>query len=70
MALLARWSRRSSPPDAEPAPAGTRKVASYGAGRYIGCQSCGRLLKIEWAVRSLVCSCGARVALAPPGNGA
>jgi hypothetical protein len=39
---------------------------SYGAGTYIACDACGRLLKIEWAVRSLVCSCGARVAVAPP----
>jgi hypothetical protein len=38
-----------------------RKVTRYDAGRYIGCQACGRLLRIEWAVRSLVCSCGARV---------
>ena len=38
---------------------------AYGAGTYIGCESCGRLLKIEWAVRSLVCSCGARVAVTP-----
>jgi hypothetical protein len=38
---------------------------SYGAGSYIACDSCGRLLKIEWAVRSLVCSCGARVAVTP-----
>lgn len=38
---------------------------TYGAGTYIACESCGRLLKIEWAVRSLVCSCGARVAVTP-----
>ncbi len=38
-----------------------RKVAHYDAGQYLGCPACGRLLKIEWAVRSLVCSCGARV---------
>ena len=51
---------------------GARKVAHYEAGRYIGCPSCGRLLKIEWAVRSLVCSCGARVPVssAPGGHGA
>ena len=47
-------------------------MAHYEAGRYMGCQSCGRLLKIEWAVRSLVCSCGARVPVssAPGGHGA
>jgi hypothetical protein len=47
-------------------------VAHYEAGRYLGCPSCGRLLKIEWAVRSLVCSCGARVpvSFAPGGSGA
>ena len=39
-------------------------MAHYEAGRYLGCPSCGRLLKIEWAVRSLVCSCGARVPVA------
>jgi hypothetical protein len=38
---------------------------TYGAGTYISCDACGRLLKIEWAVRSLVCSCGARVQVAP-----
>ena len=40
--------------------------ATFGAGNYIGCSACGRLIKIEWAVRSLVCSCGARVNLGPP----
>jgi hypothetical protein len=39
--------------------------AAYGAGTYIACSACGRLLKIEWAVRSLVCSCGARVKVGP-----
>ena len=51
-------------------PAGTppktgRGRGTYGAGTYIACAACGRLLKIEWAVRSLVCSCGARVSVAP-----
>ena len=41
-------------------------MTHYEAGRYIGCPTCGRLLKIEWAVRSLVCSCGARVPVMPP----
>lgn len=30
-------------------------------GTYLACTACGRLLKIEWATRSIVCSCGARV---------
>ena len=55
-------------------PAGTppstgRPRGTYGAGTYIACTACGRLLKIEWAVRSLVCSCGARVSVTPvPGK--
>ena len=43
-------------------------MAHWEAGRYIGCLACGRLLKIEWAVRSLVCSCGARVPVTPDGK--
>jgi DNA-directed RNA polymerase subunit RPC12/RpoP len=39
--------------------------AQYRPGTYIGCSACGRLIKIEWAVRSLICSCGARVAVKP-----
>jgi len=31
------------------------------AGTYIGCAACGRLLRIFWPTRSIVCSCGARV---------
>jgi hypothetical protein len=38
----------------------------YAAGTYIACSTCGRLLKIEWAVRSLICSCGAKVNTRPP----
>jgi hypothetical protein len=34
---------------------------AYGPGTYLCCSACGRLLKIEWATRSIVCSCGARV---------
>jgi len=30
-------------------------------GTYTSCAACGRLLKIEWATRSIVCSCGARI---------
>jgi len=47
---------------------GARKVTHYEAGRYLCCPSCGRMLKIEWAVRSLVCSCGARVPVSFPGG--
>jgi DNA-directed RNA polymerase subunit RPC12/RpoP len=28
---------------------------------YLGCGKCGRLLNIQWATRSIVCACGARV---------
>ncbi|MFI5007880.1 MAG: hypothetical protein ACHQKZ_10595 [Solirubrobacterales bacterium] len=42
-----------------------RPRANYGAGNYIGCSACGRLMKIEWPVRSLVCSCGERVNVGP-----
>jgi hypothetical protein len=34
-------------------------------GTYIRCAACGRLLKIEWATRSIVCSCGVRVPKTP-----
>jgi hypothetical protein len=36
-------------------------VTTYKAGEYIGCGACGRLLKIHWPARSIVCSCGARI---------
>jgi len=49
---------------APPKPPGTGR-GSYSAGSYIACGACGRLLRIEWAVRSLVCSCGARVNVRP-----
>jgi hypothetical protein len=42
-----------------------RARVTYRAGSYVGCSACGRLLKIEWRVRSLVCSCGARVDTSP-----
>jgi hypothetical protein len=42
---------------------------AHGAGSYICCESCGRLLRIEWAVRSLVCACGARVKVQPIATG-
>jgi len=49
----------------DPPPGQPRPRATWGAGNYIGCSACGRLIKIEWAVRSLVCSCGARVDVGP-----
>jgi hypothetical protein len=49
-------------------PAGASRTP-YAAGTYIACGACGRLLKIEWAVRSLVCSCGARVTTLPSPDG-
>jgi hypothetical protein len=52
--------RRPIPPDDPLKPRRPARV-TYAAGNYVGCTACGRLLKIEWAVRSLVCSCGARV---------
>jgi hypothetical protein len=48
--------------------AGGRHVSPHEAGSYLGCPACGRFLKIEWAVRSVVCSCGARVPVAPSGG--
>ena len=35
--------------------------STFGPGVYIACSACGRLLKIGWATRSIVCSCGARI---------
>ncbi len=35
------------------------------SGTYLGCVACGRLLRIEWATRSIVCACGARVTPPP-----
>ena len=37
----------------------------HAPGSYIACGACARLLRIEWAVRSLICSCGARVNTRP-----
>jgi hypothetical protein len=54
-------SRRPALPSREELAARRPARVTYGAGNYVGCSACGRLLKIEWAVRSLVCSCGARV---------
>ena len=50
----------------EPGSASPRPVRPpYRAGTYLRCSACGRLLKIEWATRSIVCSCGARVTPGP-----
>jgi len=43
-------------------------MTRWEAGRYIGCPACGRLLRIEWAVRSLVCSCGSRIPVSASGE--
>jgi predicted RNA-binding Zn-ribbon protein involved in translation (DUF1610 family) len=42
------------------------RVTPHEAGSYLGCPACGRFLKIEWAVRSVVCACGARLPVSPP----
>jgi len=46
---------------ATPRPAGPAKRP----GVYLSCSACGRLLNIQWATRSIVCACGARVSPAP-----
>ena len=51
-------------PRTSPAPLGASRTP-YAPGSYIACGACGRLLRIEWAVRSLICSCGARVNTRP-----
>jgi hypothetical protein len=51
-------------PRLTPVPPGSSRTP-YAAGSYIACGECGRLLRIEWAVRSLICSCGARVNTRP-----
>jgi hypothetical protein len=62
------FSFRSLRPGAPREPRGGRRpgAITYTPGTYLGCSACGRLLKIEWAVRSLVCSCGARIKVEPP----
>jgi hypothetical protein len=51
----------SSPlPVANPTPRRTTGP-SHRPGTYISCTACGRLLRIEWATRSIVCACGARI---------
>jgi len=34
---------------------------SLPAGNYVQCQSCGKVLRVLCATRSMVCSCGARL---------
>jgi hypothetical protein len=38
------------------------------SGTYLGCTACGRLLRIEWRTRSIVCACGARITPPPAGG--
>ena len=57
--------RRPASPSSKRAADG-RHVTSHEAGSYLGCPACGRFLKIEWAVRSVVCSCGARLPVTRP----
>ena len=59
--------RRSGPQSSKRVSDGHR-VTPHEAGSYLGCPACGRFLKIEWAVRSVVCACGARLPVAPPGE--
>jgi hypothetical protein len=35
--------------------------SSHRPGNYVPCGTCGRLLRIDWPVRSIVCACGARI---------
>jgi DNA-directed RNA polymerase subunit RPC12/RpoP len=52
-----------------PSAKGSKAVsAAKRPGTYVACQACGRLLRIEWRTRSIVCACGARVSPAekPP----
>ncbi len=49
-------------------------MTTYRAGTYLRCESCGRMLRIDWPTRSIVCSCGQRLTpsrtgpAAPPGK--
>jgi len=49
----------------DPNKAPRRAQTSFAPGTYLACSVCGRLLKIEWATRSIVCSCGARITPPP-----
>jgi hypothetical protein len=57
-------SRASSPRLATPRPAAPVRPS----GTYLGCIACGRLLRIEWRTRSIVCACGARITPPPSGE--
>lgn len=50
-------------------------MTTYRAGTYLRCEACGRLLRIDWPTRSIVCACGQRLtptkrseATPPPGK--
>lgn len=38
-----------------------RVMPSPSAGTWLICSACGRMLKIEWPTRSILCSCGERL---------
>ena len=38
-----------------------RVVLPRSAGTWLVCSACGRMLKIEWPTRSIVCACGERL---------
>jgi hypothetical protein len=58
----------SSPTPVPETPEGRVARQKYPAGNYLGCTACGRLLRIHWPTRSVVCSCGARVNPQPSGD--
>ncbi len=41
-------------------------MTTYRAGTYLRCEACGRMLRIDWPTRSIVCSCGQRLTPARP----
>lgn len=46
-------------------------MTTYRAGTYLRCEACGRMLRINWPTRSIVCACGQRLTPgrpAPPGK--
>ncbi|HEY7410821.1 MAG TPA: hypothetical protein VII13_08775 [Vicinamibacteria bacterium] len=55
-----KGSRRSPSSSAPPSGIGPARRA----GTYLRCSVCGKILNIEWATRSIICSCGTRIA--PP----
>ena len=58
-ALLDRFQDRVTIPSSPPAGPANRP------GVYLSSTVCGRLLNIQWATRSIVCSCGARIVPTP-----